>query len=55
MVRIGITGAGGRMGRTLVEAIDEHPDATLAAAFERPGSSLIGVDAGNSAAGHGLA
>ena len=46
MVRIGITGAGGRMGRTLVEAIDEHPGATLGAAFERPGSSLIGVDAG---------
>ena len=46
MVRIGITGAAGRMGRTLIEAIEEHPGATLGAAFERPGSSLIGVDAG---------
>lgn len=46
MVRIGITGAAGRMGRTLIEAIEEHPGAMLGAAFERPGSSLIGVDAG---------
>jgi 4-hydroxy-tetrahydrodipicolinate reductase len=46
MVRIGITGAAGRMGRTLIEAIEEHSGATLGAAFERPDSSLIGVDAG---------
>jgi 4-hydroxy-tetrahydrodipicolinate reductase len=46
MIRIGITGAAGRMGRTLVEAVDEHPGATLGAAFERPGSSLVGVDIG---------
>lgn len=46
MVRIGITGAAGRMGRTLIDAIDEHPEAVLGAALERPGSSLIGVDAG---------
>ena len=46
MIRIGITGAAGRMGRTLIEAIEEHPGACLGAAFERPGSSLIGVDAG---------
>lgn len=46
MVRIAITGAAGRMGRTLVEAIGEHPGAVLGAAIERPGSSLIGVDVG---------
>ncbi|HKK23756.1 MAG TPA: 4-hydroxy-tetrahydrodipicolinate reductase [Pseudohaliea sp.] len=46
-LRIGITGAGGRMGRTLVQAIDQAGDAmVLAAALERPGSSLLGADAG---------
>ena len=45
-VRVAITGAAGRMGRTLVEAIAEHSGATLTAAFERPDSTLIGADAG---------
>lgn len=45
-VRIGITGAAGRMGRTLIEAIGQTPGLTLAAAVEQPGSSLIGADAG---------
>lgn len=45
-VRIAITGAAGRMGRTLVEAIAENPATTLSAAFERPDSTLIGADAG---------
>ena len=45
--RVGITGAGGRMGRTLIEAIDlAGPELSLAAALEQPGSSLIGADAG---------
>ncbi|RLQ23632.1 4-hydroxy-tetrahydrodipicolinate reductase [Seongchinamella sediminis] len=45
--RIGITGAAGRMGRTLIEAIDLAGDALqLAAAIERPESSLVGADAG---------
>ena len=40
-VRIGITGAGGRMGRCLVEAIGQsRADLALAAAVERPDSSL---------------
>lgn len=46
MTRIAITGAAGRMGKTLIEAVDRHPELTLAAALERPGSSLLGVDAG---------
>lgn len=46
MTRIGITGAGGRMGRTLVEACAEAQDLQLTAAVDRPGSSLIGADAG---------
>jgi len=45
--RIGITGAAGRMGRTLIEAISlSDAELTLAAAIERPESSLIGADAG---------
>ena len=46
-VRIGITGAAGRMGRMLAEAIaDSDTPATLAAAIERPESSLLGADMG---------
>ena len=46
MTRIAITGAGGRMGRTLIEAVSLADDAILTAAIERPESSLIGSDAG---------
>lgn len=46
-IRIGITGAAGRMGRTLVEAIAlAGADMTLAAAIEQPGSSFLGADSG---------
>jgi 4-hydroxy-tetrahydrodipicolinate reductase len=45
--RIGITGAAGRMGRILVEAISLAGDElTLSAAVERPGNSLLGADSG---------
>jgi len=45
--RIGITGAAGRMGRTLVEAIGlAGGDMMLAAAIERPESTLLGADSG---------
>lgn len=43
--RIAVTGAAGRMGRTLIEAIDAARDCELSAALERPDSSLIGADA----------
>lgn len=46
MTRIAIAGAGGRMGRALVQAVTAAEGATLAAAIERPGSSLLGADAG---------
>jgi 4-hydroxy-tetrahydrodipicolinate reductase len=52
MIRIAITGAAGRMGRTLVEAIAENPATRLTAALERTGSTLLGADAGE-LAGHG--
>ena len=46
-VRIGITGAAGRMGRMLAEAIaSSDAPAALAAAIERPESTLLGVDMG---------
>ncbi|MFP4606034.1 MAG: 4-hydroxy-tetrahydrodipicolinate reductase [Thiohalospira sp.] len=47
MVRIGITGAGGRMGRNLVTAVAAAEGAELAAAVEHPDSEFIGTDAGN--------
>ena len=46
MSMVAITGAGGRMGRTLLEASLDAQGVTLGAAIERAGSSLIGVDAG---------
>ncbi|MEH6583959.1 MAG: 4-hydroxy-tetrahydrodipicolinate reductase [Halioglobus sp.] len=46
-IRVGVTGAAGRMGRTLIEAIDlSSADLTLAAALEHPGSTLLGADVG---------
>ena len=45
--RIGITGAAGRMGRTLIEAIGLAGDELeLGGAVEQPQSSLLGADSG---------
>lgn len=46
MTRIAIAGAAGRMGKTLVEAIELTEGLELGAASDRPDSSLIGSDAG---------
>lgn len=46
MTRIAIAGAGGRMGRTLIEAVLAAPDLALAAALDAPGSPVLGRDAG---------
>lgn len=46
MTRIAICGAGGRMGRALIQAVVATNGATLAAAVERPESTLLGTDAG---------
>lgn len=48
--RIAVTGAAGRMGKMLIEAIVASSDAELTAAIERPESSLVGVDSGEVAA-----
>lgn len=45
-LRIAIAGAGGRMGRQLIQAVHEATGVELGAAFERKGSSLVGTDAG---------
>ena len=49
-IKVGVIGAGGRMGRMLIEAVQENPQTTLNAAIERQGSSLVGADAGEVAA-----
>jgi len=46
MARIAVTGVAGRMGKTLVEACQLADNAELTAAIERPGSTLVGADAG---------
>ncbi|MBI1423038.1 MAG: 4-hydroxy-tetrahydrodipicolinate reductase [Gammaproteobacteria bacterium] len=46
MTRIAITGAAGRMGRALIEATHQADGLELTVALERPGSSVIGSDAG---------
>lgn len=46
MIRIAVTGAAGRMGKALIEAVASNPHTELTAAVVRPNSSLIGVDAG---------
>ncbi|MDP8163230.1 4-hydroxy-tetrahydrodipicolinate reductase [Pasteurella skyensis] len=45
-LRIAIVGAGGRMGRQLICAINNSDNVTIGAAFERKGSSLVGTDVG---------
>lgn len=46
MNKIAIVGAGGRMGKTLIEACALNDKCELSVATEREGSSLVGVDAG---------
>ncbi len=46
MIKVGVIGAGGRMGRMLIQAVAQNPQTILAGAVERTGSSLVGVDAG---------
>jgi len=43
--RIAIAGASGRMGRMLVEAVMNAPDATLGGALDIPTSPAVGIDA----------
>ncbi|EBR4390614.1 4-hydroxy-tetrahydrodipicolinate reductase, partial [Salmonella enterica subsp. enterica serovar Enteritidis] len=45
-IRVAIAGAGGRMGRQLIQAAMAMEGVQLGAALEREGSSLLGSDAG---------
>ncbi len=45
MTKIAIAGAGGRMGRRLIEACTQYPDLRLAAAVEYTNHATIGSDA----------
>ncbi|MDU2481667.1 MAG: 4-hydroxy-tetrahydrodipicolinate reductase [Klebsiella sp.] len=45
-IRVAIAGAGGRMGRQLIQAALQMEGVALGAALEREGSSLVGNDAG---------
>lgn len=46
MIKLVVTGAAGRMGRSIINVIRETGDAELAAAVERSGHGDIGKDAG---------
>lgn len=45
-IRVAIAGAGGRMGRQLIQAALQMEGVALGAALEREGSSTVGSDAG---------
>jgi 4-hydroxy-tetrahydrodipicolinate reductase len=45
-MRLVVVGAAGRMGRMLIRAVHETPGCVLSAAIERPGSDVLGQDAG---------
>lgn len=49
-MRVAIIGASGRMGKTLIEAVNQREGLTVSAAIERPDSTLLGADAGELAA-----
>src|SRR5438309_583888 len=49
MVKVIVTGAGGRMGTRLVSLIKETPNLQLVGAVERKGHPAVGADAGETA------
>ncbi len=46
MTRLAIVGVAGRMGRTLVNAVEQDAEVALAGGIVEPGSSLAGTDIG---------
>ena len=46
MINVGVAGAAGKMGKTLIQAIAEADEFRLTAAIERAGSSVLGRDSG---------
>ena len=49
MIKAGLCGAAGRMGRTILEVINATDDVTVGAAIEQSNSPMLGVDAGEQA------
>ena len=49
MIKVGVIGAAGRMGRNLINAIHQTDGVVLSAAIDRPDNSLISTDAGEMA------
>ncbi len=47
VVRIGVCGAAGRMGKTIIEVCDDTEGVVVGAAIEFRGSPVIGMDAGD--------
>ena len=45
-MRVAVVGAAGRMGRNLIQAVNQYKGLELTAATERPDSEWIGIDAG---------
>ena len=45
-IKIAVVGAGGRMGRMIIESTLKDGEATLVAAVDQPGAPWIGKDAG---------
>lgn len=45
-MKLAVTGAAGRMGRALIQAIHANPETVLSGAIEREGSLALGQDAG---------
>jgi len=45
-IRVGVCGAGGRMGRSIIELAAGRAELRVSAAFEVPASKLLGEDAG---------
>jgi 4-hydroxy-tetrahydrodipicolinate reductase len=46
MLNVAVAGAGGRMGRMLIEAVFASGDCRLSGALDAPGSAAVGADAG---------
>ena len=46
MINAIVAGAAGRMGQRIVDMIHQNPETALAGAFELPGHSSVGKDAG---------
>ncbi|QPR56358.1 4-hydroxy-tetrahydrodipicolinate reductase [Aeromonas allosaccharophila] len=46
-IRVAVMGCNGRMGKVLLEAITHADGVVVGAALERPGSAVIGLDAGD--------